>query len=110
MLTLLQDEGIIRGFSFTSSTPESGPNSTFPKSKEFSQGCSVTKFAVKTQANANNLIKVPGVNCSSSTQNSKERIYLNIFLKYDAVGKNVVNSVYLISTPSRRVYVSSNSL
>jgi len=111
VLTLLQDEGIIRGFSFTSSTPESGPISKVSKAKEcFSQRSAVSKFVAKVQANANKFAKVSGVERSSPTQNSKERVYLNIFLKYDSVGKSVINSVYLVSTPGRRVYVSSNSL
>ncbi len=42
----------------------------------------------------------------TSTYNTQ----LTIYLKYDSVGKSVVRSVFRVSTPGRRIYVSSGSL
>ena len=38
-----------------------------------------------------------------------ERQYI-IYLKYDAKGKSVFDSIFLVSKPSRRVYLSSAAL
>ena len=35
---------------------------------------------------------------------------IKINLKYDSTGKSVIDSIFLVSKPSRRVYISSSAL
>jgi len=42
--------------------------------------------------------------------NSKNKTQIKVLLKYDATGSSVINSFFQVSKPSRRVYVSLNSL
>lgn len=66
-------------------------------------------YAGKPQTNVKNGREALRVERSTS-QTPEERAYLTILLKYDSVGKSVVNSVYRVSTPGRRVYVGTNAL
>lgn len=40
----------------------------------------------------------------------KPKAKLIVYLKYDGSGKSVIDSLFLISKPSRRVYISSTAL
>jgi len=46
----------------------------------------------------------------SQKLNSPEINEFTIYLKYDGAGKRVIRSIFNVSKPSRRVYVSSRSL
>lgn len=41
---------------------------------------------------------------------NKPQTKLIVYLKYDGAGKSVIDSLFLISKPSRRVYISSIAL
>ena len=42
--------------------------------------------------------------------NGNNKLQIKVLLKYDATGSSVIQSFFQISKPSRRVYVSLNSL
>jgi len=41
---------------------------------------------------------------------NKQKMQYIIYLKYDATGKSVIDSLFIVSKPSRRVYLSSTAL
>jgi ribosomal protein S8 len=53
---------------------------------------------------------IRGFTFKESTFSGKLKRQYIIYLKYDATGKSVLDSIFLVSKPSRRVYVTATAL
>jgi ribosomal protein S8 len=65
-------------------------------------------FTILMLLRKNGIIR--GFTFKESTFSGKLKRQYIIYLKYDATGKSVLDSIFLVSKPSRRVYVTATAL
>ena len=65
-------------------------------------------FTILTLLRKNGIIR--GFGFKEIVLSGKTKREYIIYLKYDATGKSVLESIFLVSKPSRRVYLSSAAL